>query len=97
MNLGPWAVSDIWRGVGVNPTSALQLAIDGELMRWLSWQRKHEQRLCGSLGVKDAAYQQYKKALEDSSGKDREDIRKKWLEGNWDTSDAAYQDDVRRG
>ena len=57
MNRGPWAVSDMWQRVGVNHISALQLVIDGELRRWLAWQRKYEQRVCGSLGMKDDAYQ----------------------------------------
>jgi len=57
MNLGPWAISDMWQSVGVNHISALQLVIDGELRRWLDWQREYEQRVCGSLGMKDDAYQ----------------------------------------
>ena len=97
MNMGPWSISDMWASVGVNRISALQLAIDSELMRWLAWRRKHEQRRCWSLGVKDTVYQEYRRALEQSSCKDSGAVRKKWLEGSWDASDAAYQDDVRRG
>lgn len=57
MNLGPWAISDLWRGVGVNPVKAFQAHVDACVVKLFAWEAEQVGRIRIPAGSPDAAYQ----------------------------------------